>query len=347
MLHGHTLIQRVPFLDVCRAIRESAFTTRSVLVRVGMACADCLSDLPVVVSLEIHTNHEQQQQMVDIMSSEWRDFLLPPDDTALHDATEPSLHMLSRKILIKVKYAPLDGNTDETHAGTPRASKIIPSLSAMGIYTRACHFHSFDQAEANMPHHIFALSEEKAEAVLQENPPRMLEHNKQHLMRVYPKAVRVTSSNLDPLRYWAAGVQFVALNWQYVNAATMLNHAMFHNTLGWVAKPQALRPSTSYGASSQSCGSLDLCMEIYTAQLTPPAGKTCKPYIACELHVPPNYAPSEDLPTTNEGNRPIYKAKTSNAIYDGQDADFQSQLVVFHNVPSSFPDLSFLRCGLH
>jgi hypothetical protein len=81
---------------VCYAIRDSAFVT---------------SDLPVIVSLEVHACLEQQQTMVDIMAQAWQGLLaeVTPEMEAKWEKGEPSdlpsPDELCRKILIKVKGA--------------------------------------------------------------------------------------------------------------------------------------------------------------------------------------------------------------------------------------------------
>jgi hypothetical protein len=47
VFHGYTLTKEVPFRDVCRAIGQNAFVT---------------SELPVIVSLEVHADHVQVRQ---------------------------------------------------------------------------------------------------------------------------------------------------------------------------------------------------------------------------------------------------------------------------------------------
>jgi len=42
----------------------------------------------------------------------------------------------------------------------------------------------------------------------------MIKHTRGHLVRVYPKGTRVSSTNYEPGRFWAVGAQLVALNWQ-------------------------------------------------------------------------------------------------------------------------------------
>lgn len=47
VFHGYTLTKHVPFREVCQAIRESAFVA---------------SDLPIIVSLEVHASHTQVRE---------------------------------------------------------------------------------------------------------------------------------------------------------------------------------------------------------------------------------------------------------------------------------------------
>lgn len=147
VLHGHTLTKGTSFREICYAIRDNAFVA---------------SDLPIIVSLEVHACLEQQQMMVDIMQEAWKGLLveIPPD--AEVEQKLPTLEQLKRKILIKTKSIPLgssEQNTESeenTEAGqTPgdqspaahahKPSKVLEDLSKMAIYTRAFHFSHFDQ----------------------------------------------------------------------------------------------------------------------------------------------------------------------------------------------------------
>ncbi|PQE05630.1 phosphatidylinositol-specific phospholipase C protein [Rutstroemia sp. NJR-2017a BBW] len=92
VLHGWTLTAPVGFRAVCKTVREHAFTT---------------SPLPIIVSLEVHADHEQQELMVDIMKEEWEGLLLDkPFSTCNPEEMVPTLGELLNKILIKVKKAP-------------------------------------------------------------------------------------------------------------------------------------------------------------------------------------------------------------------------------------------------
>jgi hypothetical protein len=89
VLHGWTLTAPVGFRDVCKTIRETAFQT---------------SELPIIVSLEVHANLEQQQIMVDIMKEEWKGILIDvAHETCNPDERVPRLDELLGKILVKVK----------------------------------------------------------------------------------------------------------------------------------------------------------------------------------------------------------------------------------------------------
>ncbi|KAJ3549409.1 hypothetical protein NM208_g517 [Fusarium decemcellulare] len=92
LMHGWTLAAPCGFREVCKAIKESAFVN---------------SDLPVIVSLEVHADLKQQEMMVKIMEDEWEDLLL---DQPIEDCDPrfrlPNLEDLRNKILVKVKKSP-------------------------------------------------------------------------------------------------------------------------------------------------------------------------------------------------------------------------------------------------
>jgi hypothetical protein len=245
VLHGYTLTKEVLFRDVCTSIRDYGFV---------------VSDLPVIVSLEVHCSPEQQEAMVHIMEQVWEGYLLPQQEGDVDSLPAPG--DLRRKILVKVKYAPLEKQEDAsppTEAGKPAAqpassvsplpsptgakkppaktSKIIQALSKLGIYTRGVSFKSLTQPEASMPTHIFSLSENGVMEVHQKSARELFNHNKNFLMRAYPSGLRIGSSNLDPAVFWRKGIQIVALNWQNWDEGMMLNEGMFAGTGGYVLKP--------------------------------------------------------------------------------------------------------------
>jgi phosphatidylinositol phospholipase C delta len=72
------------------------------------------------------------------------------------------------------------------------------------------------------------------------------------MRRVYPKGLRITSSNLRPHIFWGAGSHVVALNWQTYDSGMQINEAMFVGTPGWVMKPDWMRiPGSGDHAASE------------------------------------------------------------------------------------------------
>ncbi|KAK5717715.1 hypothetical protein LTR15_008554 [Elasticomyces elasticus] len=279
----------------------------------------------------------------------------------------PTLAELHKRILIKVKYSPASKKAEPKMPRVSRAralsnasggqssdsddaqiepegkkSKICEALGSMGVYTRSCHFKSLDQPEAKMPTHIFALSETKVLDVLEEQPEALFRHNSSFLMRVYPKSTRVTSSNLDPSPFWRQGIQVVALNWQDIDAAVMLNEAMFQGTQGWVLKPPGYFDIDSTSIKHQK---LDLTVQILAAQGLD-TSKTSTPdvYVKCQLHVASRLEKQEVSPSIpNGGKKKGGEWKRRSSIRHSHDPDFGGESLEFLGVEDVVPELSFVR----
>ncbi|PIO32846.1 hypothetical protein AB205_0199940, partial [Aquarana catesbeiana] len=67
-------------------------------------------------------------------------------------------------------------------------------------------------------------------------------YNQKQLTRIYPSAYRIDSSNFNPVPYWNAGIQLVALNYQTEGRMMELNRAKFkvNGNCGYVLKPQQM-----------------------------------------------------------------------------------------------------------
>lgn len=332
-------------------------------------------DLPLILSLEVHTNQAQQQMMVDIMNEYFKDMLckvIEEGDLEKMTALElPTPDSIRNKILIKVKYSPPAAKTavleqevkaelvpasrvssstsddDEATAKTEKKSKIISALGQMGIYTRSYHFSSLTQPEAAIPTHIFSLSESSLTGVYKEDPQGLFDHNKRYLMRTYPRAIRISSSNLDPSLFWRVGVQMVALNWQRVDKGMMLQEAMFTGTGGWSLKPEAFLSKASYEQSLAhwNSGKSWLNVSILAGQNIPlppdfdPDDKF-KPYIKCEVHVDTKDLSKDEKQSSKKENKlkkKIGPVKGRNPQFDGH-RDF-----LYEELPPIVPELSFIR----
>ena len=347
------------------------------------------SDLPVIVSLEVHAGAEQQEIMVEIMKSVWRGFLITlpvPDCTTL-----PNPASLRHKILVKVKYSspkkaamsrragkdeaapelrPVSSGGSSSSASENEAlqaadspkkkkkkSSIVPSLSALGIYTQAYHFKSLIAPEATLPTHVFSLSEKKLMEVHASSGSTLFSHNRNYLMRAFPSGMRVRSDNLDPSVFWRKGVQMVALNWQRWDEGMMLNEGMFCGSDGYVLKPKGYlsKPTSSTTpqlseesqADAVAHRTLTLSIDILAAQSIPlPLGDSrpsgFHPYVKCELHVETS-AERTGEPIERGGKAKEGEYKWRSRTMKGVEVDFGAEKVDFKEIPGVVEELSFLR----
>jgi hypothetical protein len=163
-------------------------------------------------------------------------------------------------------------------------------------------------------------------------------------MRVYPKGLRVSSSNLDPAPFWRLGVQMVALNWQNLNAAIMLNQAMFQGTEGWVLKPRGYRDGKSDPMNNRiQRGTLNLSIDVLAGQHLAPSSRHVRPYISCELHVEePKEQTGEELPEGGESKDGEFKTRTE-VGRGSSEVDFQRQRIEFKGIRGATEDLTLVR----
>jgi phosphatidylinositol phospholipase C delta len=354
VLHGWTLTAPVGFRAVCKSIRESAFVT---------------SSLPIIVSLEVHADMEQQEKMVDIMMEEWAGYLIDQaHETCDPQERLPRLDELQNKILIKVKKAAPEkvdtsstlspsitrSDADSYQSGSEdekaikKRAKICEKLSNLGIYTHSEHFKSFDTMSARSPPHVFSIGENQIMDLHSTKRSDMFNHNRDYFMRAYPAGFRIDSSNLDPSVFWRKGVQMVALNWQKLDEGMMLNEGMFAGEHGWVLKPPGYR---SDPAEPIHFKTLDLDITVYAGQHIPaPSGGTANsfhPYIKCELHIekPEDSSVSDDKPKARESRAKEgdYKEKTDHLKGDHPDFGPEGVRLSFQNIPRVVEELSFVR----
>ena len=340
VLHGHTATREVPFRQVCAVIAKYAFEA---------------SEMPLVVSLEVHCSPPQQEIMVELMCEYWKDHLAKIPDGFSDSTPLPILEDMRKRILVKVKYAPSEKTNpenegeeehsdDEAAAEAVKKGKIIEALSNMGIYTRACHFKTLEQPEAKIPTHVFAVSEKKLLALCDEMPNELFKHNLYYLMRAFPKGTRVRSTNLNPAPLWRFGLQMVALNWQQMNAAMMLNEAMFVDSGGWVLKPQGYRPVEGQGENQPFVAKrvdLALTIKLLAAQGLGTGGNVPSAYIKGELHVESEME-HEQNKIPDDAKSKGGEMKRRSAPRHSHEPDWAGEAMSF-DVKNVVPELSFVR----
>jgi hypothetical protein len=206
-------------------------------------------------------------------------------------------------------------------------------------------------SEANIPTHVFSLSEKTLMEVHETNPTALFNHNKNFFMRAYPKGLRLNSSNLNPSAFWRQGVQIVALNWQRWDGGMMQNEGMFAGTPGWVLKPEGYR-STSVGKTQKDAilhHNLDLSIEFFAGQNIPlppeeDDPKDFKPYVKVTLHVEkPEERQGEAIPggDFSKSDKDDFKRKTK--THKTPYPDFGREIIEFKGIKGVTEELTFVR----
>ncbi|KAF5367411.1 hypothetical protein D9758_003633 [Tetrapyrgos nigripes] len=174
--------------------------------------------------------------------------------------------------------------------------KMNPSLVRLLVYTVGVKSRGINKKEEYAANEMFSLSENAANKMLKVGMIDLIKHTRGHLVRIYPKGTRVSSTNYHPHRYWSGGAQLVAINWQTFDAGYMINHSMFQRNgrCGYVLKPLPLRDPHKETLTKREERVLDVTI-ISAQQLPLPRDEDGKeivgksdfdPYVEVTLHIP-------------------------------------------------------------
>ncbi|KAI0201815.1 PLC-like phosphodiesterase [Astrocystis sublimbata] len=363
VMHGFTMNQPIGFRQVCKAVREAAFET---------------SNLPVIISLEVHALAEQQESMVRIMKEEWAGVLVEQPHESCPTDRMPRLGELLGKILVKVKKGSLSTESsmtigslspkivvvdDETVSGSEddRSSKrpppkvpICENLSNLAVYTHSEHFVNSNSFTSKTPSHIYSIAENKILDLWETKREELFTHNRDFFMRVYPKVIRINSSNPDPSLFWRKGVQMVAMNWQKWDEGMMINKAMFSGEHGWVLKPTGYRSDDAEldGQTTHATYQIfDLIITVLAGQYIPlPEGMprnrshAFRPVVKCELHVEKADERPGSFGEGGNKSRPVeWKQQTGAGKTDHPEFGVKHRELCFKGVHKIEESLSFVR----
>lgn len=244
-----------------------------------------------------------------------------------------------------------------------KTSNISKYLGDLGVYTRGVKFSDFACIDANTFNHVFSLNERKFEALTRPGSREkqfLEEHNMRCLMRVYPHAFRINSSNFDPLKCWRRGVQMVALNWQTFDLGQQLNQAMFAGGVdrtGYVLKPTALRRVSHtpiLGPRKAPKKEVKFTVQIISAQQLPrPRGlgqeANINPYIEFEMYCAEDMGANAtgvggqdaSAPNGHSGLGNPLRKRTRIVEGNGYNPEFGNEINM--KVNTRFPSLVFVR----
>ncbi len=105
---------------------------------------------------------------------------------------------------------------------------------------------------------------------------RVVEFNKRHITRIYPKGTRIGSSNFNPTQAWNSGCQIVSLNYQNAKCQEMRYHNIRfeeNGNCGYILKPEFLCLDTFLNFCPTIVVGLkpthELNLEILSAEMLP------------------------------------------------------------------------------
>lgn len=119
-----------------------------------------------------------------------------------------------------------------------RTMRIAKELSNLIVYCRSV---PFAKDKIGNFTEMSSFAEDKAEKWISPSECSfMMKYHQKQLTRVYPKGLRVKSSNFDPTKFWNCGVQMAALNYQTPDKAMQINQAKFRQNgcSGYVLRPE-------------------------------------------------------------------------------------------------------------
>ncbi|KMZ66673.1 Phosphoinositide phospholipase C [Zostera marina] len=213
--HGNTLTSRVKFVDCLEAIKEHAFSA---------------SPYPVVLNFENHLTPELQAKAATMVKQTFGDLLFYPKISSMKEF--PSPQSLMNRIIVSAE-PPTDVNTSSEYNniitikdGKPKDGLLKETLSAID---------SNNVSQLN-------LEESDLQEASESYAPDLARFSLNNIIRVYPKGLRIDSSNYDPFPGWINGAQMVAFNMQGDGRFLWLMHGFFlaNGGCGYVKKPNFL-----------------------------------------------------------------------------------------------------------
>ncbi|KAG9249545.1 PLC-like phosphodiesterase [Emericellopsis atlantica] len=314
--HGFTLVSNIPFRSVCEAIRDCCDEEEE-----AAAGQDPHQrQAPILLSLENHCDAHGQLRLAQIMREVFGHRLLsePVRMEGHREQADSGEHVtleeLGAKIVVMVEYhlpdeaddsdSDSDDSEDDEQEKAARkeykdkkkkapSTTIVPELAELGVYAQSVkpgnNSWFSDAGLTNGPHHhLINVSESGLASHLPEQSASIARHNAKHLMRVFPKGTRISSSNLKPVPFWGIGAQVCALNWQTFGTSNQLNDALFAGSDGFVLKPAALRAGgdgkLSTGRKRKLRPHVGGASDIQLPEET--EVESFKPYLTCTLFHP-------------------------------------------------------------
>ncbi|XP_044462718.1 phosphoinositide phospholipase C 2-like isoform X2 [Mangifera indica] len=134
-----------------------------------------------------------------------------------------------------------DNNDDEDDKSQHFAAPEYKNLIAIHVWKSKGGLEESLKADPDKVRRL-SLSEQQLEKAAETYGKDIIRFTQRNILRVYPKGIRIDSSNYNPLIGWSHGAQMVAFNMQGYGRSLWLMHGMFraNGGCGYVKKPDFL-----------------------------------------------------------------------------------------------------------
>ncbi|KAI0030151.1 1-phosphatidylinositol-4,5-bisphosphate phosphodiesterase 1 [Vararia minispora EC-137] len=242
--------------------------------------------------------------------------------------------------------------------------RMSMALVSLLVYTVGVKCRGLNKKEQYAPEHVFSLSENTVNKMFKRDGMMadLIKHCRTHVVRVYPKGMRVNSTNYEPHRYWSAGCQLVAINWQTCDLGYMINHAMFQRNgrSGYVLKPLALRSADKGRLLLRTQHFFDVTI-VSAQQLPRPKSKDGRkildkaimdPLVEVSVHVPdwmhssspvPGAGTPQELAASVTSPARTVSGRTTTVKNNGFNPVWEEELSLPFDVIGGMRDLVFVR----
>ncbi|RSL66800.1 hypothetical protein CEP54_003543 [Fusarium duplospermum] len=300
--HGWNVTGPCGFREFCAVIASSAFVS---------------NDLPVIVSLQVHTDVDQQEVMVRVMKEEWGELLLDEPLEGYDPRFRlPNLGDLRRKILVGVESGSIPYNMNDPLSDSKGSNPsiiglmkpslkektsnavICDTLKRLVVYTRLQKAFGLNTKTDRLPSRILSIGYDSLLHLVSLDETWLLSYTAQCFLHTFPSNRRVDSGNPDPTFYWKLGFQMVSTNWQSLDHGMMVHRGMFADEDGWVLKPSGYRSTDKQIGPWRDVipkGKMDIHITIFSGFDIPEIGedeqdssghekRVLRPQVKVELH---------------------------------------------------------------
>ncbi|CAH2069504.1 unnamed protein product [Thlaspi arvense] len=361
VLHGWAWTPPVELIKCLRSIKDHAFSA---------------SAYPVILTLEDHLTPHLQAKAAEMMKETFMDMVYFSESGDLREF--PSPEDLKYKVVISTKFPKGNLNKEKDSesdvsgkaSSDDSADQVGDEKTEKGPSEAKNEEGGFDQESRNLDLLTYSrlilipsgnarkglkealtidnggirrlsLREQKFKKATEMYGTEVIEFTQKNLLRIYPKATRVTSSNYKPFSGWMYGAQMVACNMQGYGRALWMMHGMFRGNggCGYVKKPDFMMNKAQNGEVFDPKAKLPLKTTLRVKVYMGKGWDSCFQRACFNAWSSPNFYTRVGI-TGVRADKVMKKTKKEENTWEPfWDEEFEFQLTV--------PELALLRVEVH